>query len=435
MPRLSNAELATHVAGDGWLGSYLDYARPLTKAPSLYHLATGLACLSVACGSKVSWWTFGNQEVWPNLYVLLLGDSGVGKTTASNIGTNMLRHAIPGAILADNFSAEALIKSLVEHPSSMVYAEEFATLLASSKKEFNGGVRELLTQLYDSRDSYNIIRTTKEAGGNQTIFRPSVGLFGGSTVVWLTKHLGEVDFQTGFMARVLMFHQNDQDCETPAHLASVGNTRESPEYIELAKGLRKIGVMQHRATVMFDDKVSRYQQFWELALAGDTLIATTPDMRGMVMRLTSTAYKIAALLAVADYGVQERYVVDLPMFKRSTVLVEWLVRQTAELFTNHIVFEDFEKNVQSIVSFIPDEGIPRHELLALSRTNVGDFDRMINTMIQRREVELVQIQPEDDTKSVPHYRRIYKPVSSLAVIDAEIDDEPEIEEQVEMPDE
>lgn len=435
MQKLSNSELATHVAGSGWLGGYLEYARPLTKAPSLYHLATGLACLSVACGSRISWWTFGNQEVWPNLYILLLGDSGVGKTTASNIGTNMLRHAIPGAILADNFSAEALIKSLVEHPSSMVYAEEFATLLASSKKEFNGGTRELLTQLYDSRDTYEIIRATRDAGGNQMIYRPSLGLFGGSTVVWLTKHLAEVDFQTGFMARVLMFHQTDLDCETPASLGAIGNTRESPEYITLAKGLRRLGVMQKRALVMFDDKVIRYQQFWELALQGDTLIAATPDMRGMVMRLTSTAFKIAALLTVADYGVQEQYVVDLPTFRRATLLVEWLVRQTAELFTSHIVFEDFEKNVQNITSFIPDEGIPRHELLALARTNAGDFDRMINTMIQRREIESVHIQPEDDTKSVLHYRRVYKPVSALAVTGMEIEDEPEIEEQAEMPDE
>ena len=423
----TNSEIATAVAGGGWLGSYLEYAKSLTRAPAMYHIATGLTCLAVSCGSKVSWRDFGDKETWPNLYCIVLGTTGLGKTTSTNIGTDLLRRSIPDSVIADDFTPEAMVRELAAHPASLVYSEEFGTLLAASSKEYNSGMKEILTALYDPRQEFKRSRSGKDGVVVTTVYRPALSMLAGSTIDWLIHHLNEVDFQSGFMPRMLLFPQDDTDLEPEPEQTMFGH-RDDHLYAALRTPLFKLGVMR-QATVIFDEHSVKYRRAWTDAQQGDVIIASNENMRGMVQRVSSTVFKIAALLAVADYGAQERYVVTLPTVKRAAMLVGWLVKHSVDLFDRHILFEKFEKDAQLLLDWVPDAGIQRTELLRYARRPVSEFNRMMDTLIQRGDIEKIVKPVEGTARHVDWYRRIYRQSYQLPLATTVIDTEDPIEEQ------
>jgi hypothetical protein len=202
------------------------------------------------------------------------------------------------------------------------------------------------------------------------------------------------------------------------------------QYQALRTGLAKIGMMPQRATVMFDPAAVRYRRRWEDAQQGDSIIAANEDMRGLVKRATSAVARISALLVVAEYGPQAKYVVDTDVTKRATRLVGWLVRNSVELFNKHILFEEFEKDAQLLMEWIPDEGIPRSELLRYSRKPDSEFERILTTLVKRGDVEMISMQRDGNPRAVPVIRRIYRPVLREIVIADDGQDERTVEEQL-----
>jgi hypothetical protein len=394
----------------------------------MYHIASGLAVLAVACGSKVSWHDHGDSEVWPNLYMLVVGTTGVGKTTSTNIGVNLLRRSIPDSVISDEFTPEALVRELAQNPSSLLYVEEFGTLLAATGKAYNADIKPMLTKLYDNRESFKRAVVSKDSGGSQYIPRPALSMLAGSTVDWLVQHLQEADFRSGFMPRVLLFPQDDTDLEPEPEVSMYG-TRDERLYQALRLPIQKLGVMKS-APVMFSQDAVKYRRIWTDAQGGSSIIAANEDMRGMVQRISSTVFKVAALLCVSDYGVQQRYVVNLDTTKRAAQLVAWLIQHSVHLFDRYILFEKFEKDAQLCLEWITDDGISRPDLMRFTRKPLNEFDRIMDTLVQRGDVEKYQYRPDGSTKAVLMYRRVYRPVAEIAVLMNEEEDRPE--SQLEM---
>ena len=70
---------------EGWLKEYVRFALPLTEANVQYHLATALAIVATVLGRKVCLCA-GASTYYPNLYIVVLGASGITrKSTAINL--------------------------------------------------------------------------------------------------------------------------------------------------------------------------------------------------------------------------------------------------------------------------------------------------------------------------------------------------------------
>jgi hypothetical protein len=63
-----------------FLRDYLAYATG-NEAPEMFHVWSGYACLSAAISRRV-WLPYGDEAIYPNLYVMLVGDAGNGKSFA-----------------------------------------------------------------------------------------------------------------------------------------------------------------------------------------------------------------------------------------------------------------------------------------------------------------------------------------------------------------
>jgi hypothetical protein len=63
-----------------FLRDYLAYATG-NEAPEMFHVWSGYACLSAAISRRV-WLPYGDEAIYPNIYVMLVGDAGNGKSFA-----------------------------------------------------------------------------------------------------------------------------------------------------------------------------------------------------------------------------------------------------------------------------------------------------------------------------------------------------------------
>jgi hypothetical protein len=71
-----------------FLRDYLDYASG-NEAPEMFHVWAGYTCLSAAISRRV-WLPHGDQAIFPNIYVMLVGDAGNGKSEAMRKAKRLL---------------------------------------------------------------------------------------------------------------------------------------------------------------------------------------------------------------------------------------------------------------------------------------------------------------------------------------------------------
>ena len=383
------------VAGEGLLGSYVSYARHLTAAPLVYHLATGLAVISGCVGSSVSYMGAGDTEYWPNQYSLMLGPSGMHKTTAMNLGLELLRRASPEAIYSDQYSLESFILGLRDRPSRVLAVEEFATMLTDMDRSYMVGLKETLTKLYDPRQEF--IRSTK-SDGKVSIRRPSLTIIAASTPDWLVSHLKEVDFISGFMPRFLLWPSDRREPEPPGGvLAQADPQTRNALVIQLGR-LVSLKDRPPGPNLTFQASAVRRIDTLRTEYAGRMDTEYVPrELGGLYNRCASYAAKIAALLCVADNGLLKTYEVDAGVADRACVLMGWLIDQAAMVFETQIVLQKFEREAQELLHLIPVEGVLWSTALKRSRRSARDFGAMVQTLKEREQV--VEDSRESATKS------------------------------------
>lgn len=173
-------------------GTFMDsYVAACTvdNAPDEYHLANALVALSMVAGRKV--YLDGDGVYHPNVYICLLGETGVGKSRARKHLTTVLEGAMPyepgdvegAAILNKPASGEALIALLrnehgVQAPGGAPMGEgdiraylnvdELSEILTKAKRQ-GSVLRDVLLELYDGPPK---LSTFSISGGERMALRP-----------------------------------------------------------------------------------------------------------------------------------------------------------------------------------------------------------------------------------------------------------------------
>ena len=148
----------------GWIKSYLEYTVG-NEAPEEFHLWVALTILGATLRRKVFIDHFFFR-IYPNLFTVLIAPPGVcKKTTAANIGANILRDATDVRIFSEKITPEALAKSLskselvtekgkapkIEAKSQgLLFAPELTVFLG--REQYNESLVLLLTRIYDCPD-------------------------------------------------------------------------------------------------------------------------------------------------------------------------------------------------------------------------------------------------------------------------------------------
>ncbi len=194
---------------------YADLGR--SEAPAVYHRWAVAASIGAAMGRKV-WMQFGKSRIYPNQYILLMGDPGSRKGTAMGPVKNVLKIAGFNRFSASRTSLQRFLMDMKQYDSmpasgiedleqmtlqepqeSFIFAPEFVDFIGQNNMDFIN----LLTNLWDNLDEYE---HPKIQGKSVYVYQPTVSMLGASTAENFALSLPPEAIGSGFLSRVLLIH-------------------------------------------------------------------------------------------------------------------------------------------------------------------------------------------------------------------------------------
>ena len=216
----------------GIINKYVDYIRGTTEAPMIYHRWCCLSSVGALAGRKM-WLQHGHFRVFPNLYVMLIGQPAARKSTSIKVSKKLLSAAGYRTFAADKSSKEKFLMdlagqgdgngsdqnskdvnitdinlwgddadSLSEPREVFVVADEFNEFSGQGNLEFY----TTLGNLWDWDDENNPFKQRFKTSQSVSIFQPYVSILGGNTPENFSRAFPPEIIGQGFLSRLLIIH-------------------------------------------------------------------------------------------------------------------------------------------------------------------------------------------------------------------------------------
>lgn len=384
---------------DNIISQYLSWAGRATDAAPQYHLASVFTLLSCLLSSTLVLQTsFG--PIKPNLWFMILGDTTTSrKSTSMNLGIDMLNEIDRDCLLASDGTTEGLMTAMALRPgrSSLFHRDEVAGLLAAMRKEYNAGLLEFFTQLYDGRRVKRVLR--KET---IEIHDPVLVLLTAGTKDGVYSNMNSSHIDSGFAPRFI-YIAADSD---PSRIRGLGpptmiNDRSRDglvmafqdiynRHVHAEKDDPFIGTgtkevtLTDEAWAMFNDFDGKMQQI----SSASTIEA---QMSPMMSRLAMSGLKVAMLIAAAD--CKRKIVVTEEHMLRAFYYVDGWKEYAFDLVMNAgrtVQERQLDKLYESIEKAGVD-GIQRSILMRAHKLMTRDMEMLLTTLEQRGLITIVRV--------------------------------------------
>lgn len=226
-----------------WLEGFLELTEGL-PTPPLFRLWAGISSLSSVLERKV-WLPTARQVLFPNLFILLVGPPGSGKTQSIRPAKVLLQAAKSVRLSPSDMTKAAMIdvfagsekKILFDgvtttyHPLCVVLSE-FGTLVSAYDLEF----MSTINTAFDNEDI-----TSQRRGHNDgkmiSIRNASLNILAGTQPGYLAELLPETAWSMGFASRLMMIYS----AVAPSIDMFDEGTEQGELFADLAKGLVERG--------------------------------------------------------------------------------------------------------------------------------------------------------------------------------------------------
>jgi hypothetical protein len=206
--KVLDAELTSILPNKGFLRDYVEYTLH-SEAPLAYHVFCALCGVGAIVNRRV-WLNMGYYKLYPTLGILILGPSGIKKTSAANICIDLLQSVGLVKIYSEKLTPEALIEAMRgDNATGLVYAPEMTVFL--NKQKYNEGLVQLITRFMDCPD---IWESGTIGRGKSLVRNVAISSIMCSTLDWFIRSTPEDSFGGGFIARNLLIVQEESSrCE------------------------------------------------------------------------------------------------------------------------------------------------------------------------------------------------------------------------------
>jgi hypothetical protein len=394
---LDDGERSTY---DGFIERYIGWASNQTDAAPIYHEASAFLVLSTVLSRAVRIPTRFNPEgMVPNLWFMILGDTTLTrKSTAMNMGIDMLLKIMPEAFTATDATIEGLLLGLSARGGepAVFVRDEFAGMLAAiQKKDYYAGMLETLTQLYDGRTIKRRL-----AKSQIDVIDPVFIMFCGGIRDNILALMTTEVIASGFAPRFLYFSADTdlgriEDLGPPVDESWHGRE-------ELLDFLRKLNDKYDAyETVIFDAEEHSIKRTFKAAITPEawqrhaelTRVLRKDGMESADPKIFTPIYerlgisilKASVLLAAAreENPMDDKVVVTLSDMLHATQYGEgW--RDTSVQMIANAGATAFEKQLRAVFERIRKEpGIPRSTLMRTFSLHSKDAAGIFETLEQR----------------------------------------------------
>ena len=164
-------------------------------------------------------WLTTTDQIFPNLYTILVAPPGIGKTRTIMSARKFLAELPEFSIAPTSMTMASLVdflsrsskkhvlpkgKGILDYHTSMMIMDEWSAFMSEYSHDIIGG----LTTFYDVTVPYRETRVTKSR--DTTIPRPQLNMLAGSTPSNLMKFMPDFAWDQGFTSRIILVYSDEQ---------------------------------------------------------------------------------------------------------------------------------------------------------------------------------------------------------------------------------
>lgn len=185
------------------------------NSPELFRKWAAIGMVASACERRI-WTKISQDRLFANLWVLLVGPPGVGKTQAIMQTENLLRAGKLINIAPGNMNGASMLDALANKPKTLKLAgkiETYHSLFIAAKEfgvflpEYDRTFMQILNDIFDNPPEVSVQRIGR---GKETftVEHPQLSILAGTTPSYLGEFMPEHAWSGGFTARFLMIYAN-----------------------------------------------------------------------------------------------------------------------------------------------------------------------------------------------------------------------------------
>lgn len=305
--------------------------------PPIFNTWTGISIIAGALERKV--WLEWNQSLryYPNLYVMLVGLPGSGKTTAINRGVSIMSELYKANRLVNFLPTQVTEAKLIElmgqkatfyyegQPYTHCSGYYFASEASDSFKEIYGDITSTMTNFYDCPNFWE--KATKK-DGRLTIQNACFNILGGSTLQYLNELVNQNNVMGGFASRLNYVICRDNNVKRNSF------PTENKQVAQAAMAYRDQLVSDLKRINEMIGPFSTTQEFREAWEEWDFKVQTekkgqSEQMQSLAVRTGTSMHKLCMVLSAAESSDR---VMKLPHFLQARTLLEQTQSELPKIF-------------------------------------------------------------------------------------------------------
>lgn len=362
---------------DDWIDTYMQFTEN-TEPPTLFRFWTAISVLASALQRKcfVQWGS--SLLFYPNLYIILVGPSGVRKGTAMNPGLDLIEDIGKIKVAAQATSLQALIRRLKEtnyqdpdlntgkmqfHSSMTIFSKEFTVFLGYHN-------RELMSSLCDWYDcdrkwSYETIARKKEE-----IIGVWVNLFGATTPSLIRSSLPLDAIGGGLTSRIIYVYEEE-----------IGKMVLLPMETEEEKKLRKDLLHDLDKISMLSGQFKYTQGFLDLwsdwRVESDKHPPFYDDrFDGYISRRPNHVMKLSMIMSVSRGSGKNQMVLTTSHLERAVAVLEEVELKMQGVFKG-VGKSDTADILHRVITFLKVSVVKEIPIWQLAKHFQGDMDKLM----------------------------------------------------------
>ncbi len=310
-----------------WIESLMEETDGV-ETPISYKYFSFLTCISAAAGNNYYMSLLqGKLVVKPNIYVILLGPSGLGKEFPIWLATELVQRSETTRVIAGRSSIQGIVKELATARTSQngkapimdsrafIVNGELSTALIQDPDSLT-----ILTDLYDRKSRWaNLLK----GEGEVVLKNPYVSCLFGSSPAHFRESIPQVNVEGGYIGRnfivkeeklakqVDLFSKDEEDDKNP-------NANDFPfqKYVQFLETLHKGG-----GRIIPDSDAKTYFNDWRRKWRENQSL----DETGFVARVPVHVLKVAMCMLLSDYEASKTLVLTQEHIEEAIYQVTKLV--------------------------------------------------------------------------------------------------------------
>lgn len=360
-----------------WLEALMSQTSEL-ESPRRYFYFAGLSVLSAVAGRKMWLDRGGAYKLYPNIYVMLVGPSGIKKGLPVRVAEKLVSELKTTKVISGRSSVQAIIEhlghqtmntdgSLQKTAAAFIVSGEFSQSILDDAQAFT-----ILTDLYDSqwKDEYtNLLKA-----GKSILKEVYLTMLSASNQVHLHSVIGQRDIQGGFIARTLFVNEEHRNKKN-----ALVRQQARIDYEELTKHLKVINTLS--GEFHYTDAAADFYENWYEEYEPDG-----EDNTGTNNRLPDTVLKVAMLISLSRGFDMLLTIEDLEQAITVCMSCAQSTREITENAPSQATNDSSKHGLMVMEQLLksPEFRLSRTSLLhkLWRRMNSYDFDRVVTTMVE-----------------------------------------------------